>query len=514
MAISTNSTSVALPDLDISISSNLDIAINQNPKVLSILLASATATGLAAAVENVVDIEDTLTIKAANINPYPTFATWSNRSNEPAYVVYDSNMQPLHGGYMTTSSEIGQGYTGQNYTNTSQGSSTVTTAWSKATCSQQAEGNWYVKMPAFGNGSGEGPQFAWGRNPEYIRGQWPFFGTIIQNKGIRPHQSIYYNGNTVGMYPRGGVAPLETVSVNSSTYSTWNATTAGYTAISYNVKKGILAVLEPKDTANNYRLHVWRNTNLNRDLDAFNYTVGTMHFFMSEAKTAGTPTSPTQGVYYYYNDFQWQANSSQSYDESRRRMFITYGDNDVVGLARFVPSNITHYATFTPNPLTTSGTLTTLNGVTNTTSYGIEQGTWYGMRYMHTWDNDWFAFYSPYYYYGSGISVIFVKVSDPTKYYLGQWASTSWGAQLVPFREDKFLINAGDSNADGNVGMRLYTIDLGGLFENGREPDGTTRANGATINLFSTGAHTYSFDTRYTSTNYPIIVPMQDWTNG
>lgn len=513
MAIFTNSTSVALPDLDISIASNLDIAINQNPKVLAILASSATATGLVAAAEELSIVEETLVNKVANLNPYPTFATWSNRSNEPAYVVYGSHMQPIHGGILTTGSEIGQAFTGTNYTNTSQGSSSRTTAWTKATCSQQAEGNWYVRMPSSSSGGSE-MNFAWGRNPDYVRSHWPFFGTIIQEEGVRPHNSIYYNGNTVSIYPRGGVAPLEAIGVNSSTYATWVGAQTGYTAISYNKRTKTLIVVEPRDLNNNYRLHVWKNANAGRDLDDANFTVGTLHFFLSEAKAAGTPTSLAQTAYYYYNDFQWQSNNSQSYEESRRKMYVIMGDNNHVGLSRFVPSNITHHASFEPNFLQTSGTLTTYNGPAATTSYGIEQGNDYGMRYMHTWDNDWFAFYSVYYYYGSGMNVIFVKASDPTKYYFGQWASTSWGAQLVPFKKDKFIMHAGDSNADGNVGMRLYTVDLGGLFKNGREPNGTARANGSTIDLFSSSAYQYSFDTRYTSTNYPIVVPMDEWTNG
>jgi hypothetical protein len=189
------------------------------------------------------------------------------------------------------------------------------------------------------------------------------------------------------------------------------------------------------------------------------------------------------------------------------------GDNNLVGIARFVPSNVTRYATFQPNFASTSGTLTTRNGHSHTTSYGIEQGNWYGMRYMQTWDNNWVAAYSPYYYYQTGMNVIFFSSQDPAKYYIGQWASTSWGAQLVPFKKDKFIFHAGQNNADGNVGMRLYVVDPAGIAKYGRDSAGTTYANGASIDLFKSN-FTYSFDTRYQSTNYPTIVPMNEWSHG
>ena len=189
------------------------------------------------------------------------------------------------------------------------------------------------------------------------------------------------------------------------------------------------------------------------------------------------------------------------------------GDNNLVGIARFVPSNVTRYATFAPNFATTTGTLTTLNGQTHTTSYGIEQGLYYGMRYMQTWDNNWFAAYAPYYAYQSGWCGIFFNTQDPSKYYTSRWASQSWGAQVVPFKKDKFIFHSGDSNADGTVGMRLYVVDPGGLAKYGVDSNGTAQANGSTIDLFKS-TFTYSFDTRYQSTNWPTIVPMAEWSHG
>jgi hypothetical protein len=515
MGIFTNSKSIALPDLDTSIRVNLDEAITHNEKILDILFSSSTATGLAASVDSIQVVQNKLTQDVATKNPLPTFGVYSNYNNTPGYTCIDSDMQPIHGGILNTGTEIGQAFAGQNYTTSSQGSNTRTTNWAKATSMQQADGNYYVKLPSQPNSAGSSSEYGWGMNPNNLITRWPWFGTIIQQRGKRPNQSIYYNGSTVAMYPRGGMAPLEEVTVTSSTYYTPPSEfRPGYSSISYNKRTNTLALVQPINDANSYRLHVWKNANPNRDLDAFNYTVGTMHFFMSEAKAAGTPTSLSQTAYYYYNDFTWQASNSQNFNESRRKMHILMGDNNIVGLSRFVPNNITHFATFAPNFTETSGTLTALNGVSCATSYGFDNGNEYGMRYNHTWDNQWFVFYSVYAQYGSGMNAIYVNAADPSKYYVAQWASTSWGAQLVPYREDKFIFNAGDSNADGSVGMRLYCIDLGGALKNGRQANGAAIANGGNLSFFPQDAFSHSFDVRYTSTNYPIVVPMSEWTNG
>jgi hypothetical protein len=510
--ISSNSTSIALPDLDVSVFSNLNAGLNTSPQMLSILLSSSAALNLNGPIAGVTSIITNIADNAVTKNPpLPTFGAYTNRSNEPAFVTYSSNMQPMFGGYLNSDTE-GQDWPDRStrYTNTSQDSRGTGHSSVKGTNYQQDEGNWHVQLPGHAPASGSDGQFMHSVWYNYVLDHWPFFGTVLQQPGVRPRQSIYYRNSQLGMYPRSGTAPLELVNMGS-TYANWTNVNTGYTAISYNVRTSTLAVLEPRDNSNNYRLHVWKNNT--RDLDPVNYTAGTMHRWLLEAKTAGTPTALTQASYYYYNDFQWQQDSSQSYDESRRKAYIVMGDNNLVGIARFVPSNVTRYATFQPNFASTSGTLTTLNGHSHTTSYGIEQGNYYGMRYMQTWDNNWVAAYSPYYYYQTGFNCIFFSSKDPSKYYIAQWASTSWGAQVVPFKKDKFIFHAGQNNADGNVGMRLYVVDPAGIQKYGRDSAGTTYANGANIDLFKSN-FTYSFDTRYQSTNYPTIVPMNEWTHG
>ena len=103
---------------------------------------------------------------------------------------------------------------------------------------------------------------------------------------------------------------------------------------------------------------------------------------------------------------------------------------------------------------------------------------------------------------------------DPTKYYTYQYGSTANGCQLVPFKEDKFLFNDSQQNSDGNIGMRLWVQDVGGWYKNGVQYNLATIANGAAVGLTNPPTMTYAFDTRYTSTNYPLLMSPRHWTNG
>jgi hypothetical protein len=506
MAISTSSTTIDLPGIGDTFVDNMDAALNSSPVMLNILLNSNIESGLNTLTSTV----NTLTSSVADLPnryPLPTFATYANYNNTPGWTIYDSEMQPIGGANGSTDFEIQAAYTGQNYTTNNWGQAGVTNSWSGATPMHQQDGDWYCNIP----GRGFAPEGIFARNRGTMDSHMPYFGTVIGNRGLRQQVSIRHQDAAIQISPRGASNYLENLSINNATYSTWSGGGNSYGMVSYNQRQRKLILVEARDASNNYRMHIWRN--VNRDINSETHDVGTLHLFLSEAKTAGVPAATTTGVYYYYNDFQWQENSSQSYTESRWRMRITAGDNEHVGLSRFVPSTTTHYATFLPNISGTTGTLTTRGGITNTTSYGWDQGVQYGIRSNITWDNNWLASYSPYHYYGTGMNVVFNDTRDPRNFYFARYADTSNGCQLVPFNEDKFLFNASVENSDGNVGMRLSIVDLGGIFEFGRDATTSGIVNGATINLRPT-TFLYSFDTRYTSTNYPGLMQPTSWTNG
>ncbi len=65
------------------------------------------------------------------------------------------------------------------------------------------------------------------------------------------------------------------------------------------------------------------------------------------------------------------------------------------------------------------------------------------------------------------------------------------------------------SNSDGTSGQRLAIVDLEGPLKYGRTLSGTI-ANGANIDV-SKNIMNGIFDTKYTSTNYTWLMPVQRW---
>jgi hypothetical protein len=89
MAISTNSTFIILPGVDTTMRTNMDIAITNNPTVLAVLLASGSTTQINTINTSVTTVRSKID-NLPSLDPYPTFALWSNYQNNPGYVVYDS----------------------------------------------------------------------------------------------------------------------------------------------------------------------------------------------------------------------------------------------------------------------------------------------------------------------------------------------------------------------------------------------------------------------------------------
>lgn len=495
MAVANSTIQLIIPGIDKLIADSFVTAIAANATMQSIqtnLQNAGTLTEVTAALATLTTDIDNL----PNKEPLPNFATFSNRDNDPRYTVYNSDMREIYGGLPDTNAEMWSTWTGNNYTNGNIGSNGWTSYWMGATPFYQADTHWYWRLS---EGYGTYPSM----NPDGMNSYMPYWGVIIGLNGKRQKISVWSQNSTLRVMYRGvQQGYMEELNMNNSTYATWAGGTQ-YGMFSYNERTGTVVVIEAKDGSNNYRLHRWINTGTDRQFNKSNFKAGMLHRFLSEAKTG--LTTEGQASYNYY-DFQWQANSSQNYNESRYRMRIVIGDNGIIGMQRFVPSNITHYATFTP----ASGTLTTsFNTISNTTSYGIEQGEKYGARHMITWDNNWVAAYNVYYYYGSGMNVFFIDTRDPRNYYTGQYGSTDNGCALVPFQKNKFMWSYHVSNSDGTSGQRLAIIDLEGLKNYGRTLSGTI-ANGANLDL-TKNIMNGIFDTKYTSTNYTWLMPMQRW---
>jgi hypothetical protein len=500
MAVANTVTQIVLPGLDKVVQDQTVAALAANPTVAAIL-SNLAATGSKAALEAEIVKANAAVAQLPSVNPLPTFATYSCRDNRPYWNIYNSKLQPIDAGSQHTDTELWAPWAGWNYTNSHINSSTVTTSWSQATPFQQADGHWMMRLMA-------GNRTSTAVNPDAMQSYMPYFGVIIGKRGVRQNFSLFNSNSTLRIMERGIAEGFyENIDLNNSVYSTWTGQGTTYGSACYNDRTRTLVVVQARDGANNYRMHIWKNEGTDRSLNSDNYYPGTLDRFLREAKLGLLDVGQGAGVCNYaFYDFQWQANSSQNYDESRYRMRVVAGDNGIIGMARMVPSNACNYATF--NPATTQLT-TSFNTIGLTTSYGIEQGQRYGMRHNITWDNNWVAAYSCYYYYGSGMNVYFIDTRDPRNYFTGQQGNSQQGCQLVPYQEDKFLFNNSTHNVDNAYGLRLFIIEPEAALQ-GRITNGTI-SNGASL-VMEANPQWGRFDTDYTSTNYPGLQTLAHWT--
>ena len=454
-------------------------------------------------------------------SPYPLFAIWTNQDNsrKAGYSVINSDMQVVatsrlnnrQGGWtdvdLSGLNNWYEDFRGQTYTNGNPSSNNWSTHSGGGTNMNGHEGNMLYSFQVFGN---------YGNTQMNRQDQWGQFtsrsGTIIGARGVRPRLNHYSNDSTLQMRMRGSVyGYIDQVNLNSATYATWaGRTNRGMS--SYNDRTKTLALAE-SNTSNNIRLHIWKNTNGNRTLNAFNHNAGDLHNFLSEAKTAGP--SGTTASYSFY-DFTWSSAGSTR-NEPSYVMRLTMGDNGTIGFSRnshdgnaqqygwYIPTNPGTPGVAGTGAFTDSGT-----NLGNTTSYGIDQRDGAGIRTNISWDNNWVIAYAPYYYYHSGINLHCIYTQDPTKYYYWRNTDTNNGVSPVPFGESSFMMCYSVQNGD-TPGAHLYYANPQAAFENGRRNDGTTIANAGDLQPFNVTMN-YMFDSMSNTTQYPHIAVMPHWT--
>lgn len=513
MGISTSSKLTILPGLDQSITTAADVAIDQNDKVLDILLNSASTSGTQTAIDSAEEVAASIAEGKLTNNPLPTYGFFTNgNSSYNGWAQFDSYHQAMHSGPLNNSTEImSRRSESLWYVQGNPSTSTLGSTYSvMGTSFQGADGHAFIGISGTDN---FGPNYGWAKDPYSIAGTFRDCGVIIGKPGIRQETSIRQSSQTIQLAVRGSSPYIETLNIASSTYSTW-ASRTGYGSIGYNDRSKTLVILE-SDASNNIRMHVWKNNNPGNELNLLSTPTGALHRFMSEAKAAGTPTSEEDPIGYFYNDFTWNDGGSSSYEESRYRFRVVPGDNGLVGLSRMVPSNATQYTYVTPDYSATSITNpTTLMSQGLTTSYGMDQGTYYGMRHQIAWDNDWVVSYNVYYYYMAGMVANFCSSKDPSKYYRGNYNTTNYGSQIVPLNKSKFLFNYSGNNGDGQ-GSYGWVVDPSGTLAN----DGYTGINAGNISnggsLPMTSKSVYgNHDSYYWSTMYPVLYSPDYWTHG
>jgi hypothetical protein len=254
------------------------------------------------------------------------------------------------------------------------------------------------------------------KNPNTVSSFHINFGVVIGPEGYRQPMSLYFTGTTLQQYARGSNVLMDTLTptLNSASVCTWASNNNSRSSVGYNMLTGTLVLVTAKDTSCNYRIHVWKNSTTR-----LTGKPGELDRFILDAKAG------LNGGSYNFYDFAWNANSSASYAESQYRMRVIPCNNGQIAFARFVPSTCTHMAVGTIAANNTFTLNTAFTTVTCTTSYGLDQGSHYGMKHNITWDNKWVACYAPYYHYGCGISGFIINVDNPEKYYRLSYTSSS-----------------------------------------------------------------------------------------
>lgn len=426
----------------------------------------------------------------ASQDPLPLMGNWvaDNNWGYYGYTIFDSNMA-THGGSNTkTETESWNNYAGRLYTYGAFNSGSAgSTYWLSATPNTQAEGNYLVNLPASG-------QFgATMRNYDATLGYWPFYGTHIGEEGVRQRVSLYLNGNVIRVHNRGSLSCYEQIGADWFKNAIGEPGANGYGTISYNDRTRQLIIIQ--GTNNSYRLHSW--TNRGRSLNERSYKTGTIYKFMQEARNG------TNGASYFYNDFTWGTTGSNTSNEDRYHFRVIAGDNGVVGLVRMTPNNQTIHSYITPNPsgTTLSVAPTAVSTLALTTSYGIDSGNAYGIRSNITWDNKWIACYSAYYYYGAGINSHYVSVANPSIGYVWQWGGTNMGVQVLPFKENKFIVRLSAWNNDGNEAVRLGLLD----------PSSVQTGNGGGLPFPEQAG---VIDNFAPNTGYSVLTSITSWNGG
>lgn len=203
---------------------------------------------------------------------------------------------------------------------------------------------------------------------------------------------------------------------------------------------------------------------------------------------------------------------------------MVLGDNDFVGMnARNSSTNV--YKSFdcstTVSNTSQISTYSSQRSEGNTTSYGPEQGMMHRARMQLTWDTDWAAMHSPYYYYGCGSSTYIVSVKDPRRMVYYSWSANNYGGIFTPSGKTGFKVLYGE-NTDSSP-IRNWGIELS---QTSHDPtasfqyfsgDQNYGAGIRTINNWtgtvsnSMAAYSFQYPGYYYSTSYPKFMTVNWW---
>jgi hypothetical protein len=187
-----------------------------------------------------------------------------------------------------------------------------------------------------------------------------------------------------------------------------------------------------------------------------------------------------------------------SFAESMYRVMPTVTDDGTVFVTTMIPTSKLALSKFTRNGVlaVTATSLTSL--ALHATSYGSEQGLYYGQRRIASRDGSSVACFCPYYYYGSGVACFMIDKSA-NSYAQYNANDTGCGYNVMPFKEAGWAFYyAGNLYAANPTGASITAI-----YE---------RGDSSNVQLKQT------YGTRYlpympypNTTNYPAMMQVVDF---
>lgn len=272
----------------------------------------------------------------------------------------------------------------------------------------------------------------------------------------------------------------------------------------YNKNTQKLLIMEC-NTSGKYKPVVWSNV---PDLRALSHSDGASYANVDERYAAYSESDTFMQAYFstdsnadyatYEIGPSTSLNNYSSYAETYYRGIPVLHDNGMISLFTYMPNgggNAGSHFTQWAADGTCQDELHRYNHGNQT--YGYEQGACFGARWQCSSDGRYVWAYSPTYYYGSGWTGVFMRVSDG-KYLWFDYNDTTYGHQTCPLGKSSIFINL-SYNTDGGPGMYHIVHDLDYEF--------SRRENGSEWTNFFSQQLTHFIDGAYNSTSYPGLIP-------
>lgn len=254
---------------------------------------------------------------------------------------------------------------------------------------------------------------------------------------------------------------------------------------------------------------------------------GRIYMFRSTVDLMDEATCPTVATFFdnsAINYIKTQNVTNWGYSSMNYNVNMMLGDNDMVIINTRYDNNdrlAIVDCSSTTNVTSAQTPPQSDRSQGQTTSYGPEQGMMYRARMQMSWDGEWAAMYSPYYYYGGGLSCWFVSVKNPRKMAYVNLTQSSGGGALLPSGRSGFKWLWGQ-NTDGQP-INNWGIDLRGTghdhttaFEYAPTNYGYGNAMTSVANWTgnlgtSVSSYTFQYPGYYYSTSYPRFMSVNWW---